>query len=170
MYKSTYHSLSEDLALLCRPEVGTLTKLIKLYSMFFDAVNSIGTITSELQKYLAQDRIPLPVIKEKEKDLERIINTLGNITLITEIKVDETGIVWEIKEKLGITETKQIEFIEKRIRALVIEISGSCKDKNLSCYLDHLKDKAWRLLETLGEYAEKEYKCHTGHETVTIES
>lgn len=170
MYKPNYQSPSHNLALLCRPDAGSLAKLIKLYAMFFDSVNCISNITTELQNHLSNDRIPLPVIKEKEKELEKIIGTLGYITLITDIKADEAGIVNEITEKLGLSEAVQVEYIENRIHTLVTEISGSCKDKNLSCYLDYLKDKAWGILEALSEYAEQEYKYHTGYEALAIKS
>jgi ribosomal protein S15P/S13E len=81
----------------------------------------------------------------------------GSITLTVEPPLDELAILQEINDKLHLTGPNEINYLEKRIYTLVNEISTSYKDKNLFSNLNLMKEKAWRLLETMTDYAKKEY-------------
>ena len=156
MKTSNYHS--PDLAFLpsCQ-ELSSMRNLMKLYTLFFESVNTLSTVTIELQKQFAKGHVPLQVLKEKATEIEKVIGAFASITLAIEPPLDELAILQEIKEKLHLTGPNEINYLEKRILKLVKEITTSCKDKNLCSYLNFLKAKAWRLLETMTDYAKKEY-------------
>jgi hypothetical protein len=154
----TSNDHSPDLVFLpsCH-ELTSMGKLIKLYTLFFESVNTVSTVTIELQKQFASGHIPLPVLKEKVTEIEKVIGAFGSITLTIEPPIDELAIFQEINDKLHLTEPNEINYLEKRIHTLVKEISTSYKDKNLCSYLNFMKEKAWRLLEAMADYAKKEY-------------
>jgi hypothetical protein len=156
--KNLNQSQQTNLAILTsRPEISSIGKLKKLYSLFFESASAFSTATTELQKHLAKGRIPLQALKEQAREIEKVIGTLGSITLAVEPPLDEIAIVQEIKERLCLKEPCRINYLESRIHTLVAEISTSYKDKNLNTCLNHLKGKAWNLLEELIDYAKNEY-------------
>ena len=156
MKNSNNHS--QDLAFLASSqEISSMGQLIKLYTLFLESVKSVSTVTIALQKQLANGHIPLPVLKEKVTEIEKVIGAFGSITLTIEPPLDELAILQEINDKLHLTEPNEINYLEKRIHKLVKEISTSYKDKNLCSYLNFMKEKAWRLLEAMSDYAKKEY-------------
>jgi hypothetical protein len=149
---------SPDLAFLpSSRELSSMGKLVKLYTLFLESVNTVSTVTIELQKQFAKGHVPLVILKEKATEIEKVIGAFGSITLTIEPPIDELAILQEIKDKLHLTGPNEINYLDKRIHDLVKEIGSSCKDQNLASYLNFLKAKAWRLLETLTEYAKKEY-------------
>src|ERR1035437_8125084 len=154
----TSNDHSPDLAFLpSYQELTSMGRLIKLYSLFFESVKTVSLVTRELQEQFAKGHVPLGVLKENATEIDKVIGTLGSITLTIEPPLDEIAILQEINEKLHLTEPNEINYLEKRLHKLVKEISTSHKDKNLCSYLDYLKEKAWRLMEAMTDYAKKQY-------------
>jgi hypothetical protein len=139
-------------------ELSSMDNLIKLYSLFLESVNTVSTVSVELKQQFENGRVPLGVLREKAAEIEKVIGTLGSITLVIEPSHDEIATLQEIQEKLHLIRPNEINYLERRIHKLVKDISTLHKDKNLCSWLDYLKEKAWCLLEAMTDYAEKEYK------------
>jgi ribosomal protein S15P/S13E len=154
----TSNDQSQNLEFLANcQELPSVGKLIKLYTLFFESVKILSTVTTELQEQFENGLVPLQVLKEKATEIDKVIGAFGSVTLTIEPSLDEIAILQEIKEKLHLTEPNEINYLEKRIHKLVLEISTTHKDKNLTRCLNLLKGKAWRLLESITDYAKKEY-------------
>jgi ribosomal protein S15P/S13E len=132
--------------------------LLKIYNSLLQAEKDFFKVTKALKYFETESSIPLNTIKALVNQLDAIIGVLGHITLVTEPRIDEASIVLEINNKLDLKKPHQVEYIERRIRKLVSSIVRSCKDKHFQSCLDQQKEKAWRLLEALDEYAKAQYK------------
>ena len=132
-------------------------KLTLAYKHLLEVNHQLSETTFNLSKDFNQGHLTLKKISSYAQILEKLIGTLGGITLATDVKVDELSLIAQVIEKLKSTHHTHDETIAKIIHKLVAELTNAYKDKTLISCLDHLKDKAWNLLEALDSYAQAKY-------------
>jgi len=134
-----------------------MTPLFKIYSSLFQTEQDFLKVKKTLIYWGAGNTIPLVVIKESANQLEAIIGVLGGITLVTEPNIYEAPTILKIAIRLDL-DKDGAEYLANRIHEFVSSIVGTCKDKQFQSCLDQQKEKAWKLLEGLDEYAKSQYK------------
>jgi hypothetical protein len=134
------------------------TRIVKNYTSYFEAERQISEVIKALKFFENEERVPLETIKYLVDQLDLVIATLGNITLALNPNIDETAIIVEINEMLGLKEPGQIDFISQLIHTIIATTRRSFEDRHFYKCLDYLKEKSWILLEAMDKYAVKYYK------------